>query len=209
MAGKTGARRQRSIETRARLLDAALKLFVAHGYDGTTIEAIAREAKVAVQTVYFKFGTKIAILKELLDVRVAGDHEPVPTVERDWFRNAVEAEDPRVHLRHQVDGAREIYDRVADVLEVLRNAAVANEEIRPLWERNKQQRHEIQSLLVKALAKKHPLPEGMSIDRAADISYTLLGPEVYHLLVAERGWSSQEWADWVHAGLCRHLLGET
>lgn len=208
MAGKTGARRQRSNETRARLLDAALKLFVAHGYDGTTIEAIAREAGVAVQTVYFKFGTKVAILKELLDVRVAGDHEPVPTVDRDWFRDAVAAEDPREHLRHQVDGAREIYDRVVDLLEVLRNAALANEEIGPLWERNKEQRREVQEQLVGALAKKHPLPSGMTVGRAADIGYTLLGPEIYHLLVTERGWSSQEWADWVHAGLCLHLLGE-
>ncbi|WP_406863613.1 helix-turn-helix domain-containing protein [Streptomyces sp. HUAS MG47] len=208
MAGKTGARRQRSNETRARLLDAALKLFVAHGYDGTTIEAIARAAGVAVQTVYFKFGTKIAILKELMDVRVAGDHEPVPTVERDWFRSAVAAEDPRVHLRHQVDGAREIYDRVVDLLEVLRNAAIANEEISPLWERNKEQRHEVQAQLVKTLTEKHPLPAGMTLDRAVDTSYTLLGPEIYHLLVTERGWSSEEWADWVHAGLCRHLLGE-
>ncbi|MEU6809346.1 helix-turn-helix domain-containing protein [Streptomyces sp. NPDC046831] len=208
MAAKTGVRRQRSNETRARLLEASLRLFIAHGYDGTTIEAIAREAGVAVQTVYFKFGTKIAILKELMDVRVAGDYEPVPTVGRQWFRDAVAAQDPQDQLRHQVDGARDIYERVGELLEVLRNAAVGNEEIAPLWEQNKQQRYEVQARLVTALAEKHPLPSGLSVERATDTSYTLLGPEVYHLLVSERGWSSQEWADWVHAGLCRHLLGE-
>ncbi|MFF8828816.1 TetR/AcrR family transcriptional regulator [Streptomyces sp. NPDC015131] len=207
MAEKAGARRRRSNETRTRLLDAALGLFAAHGYDGTTIEAIAREAGVAVQTVYFKFGTKAAILQELLDVRVAGDHEPVPTVERDWFRAAVAAEDPEVQLRHQVDGAREIYERVGGLLEVLRHAATANEEIAPLWERNKEQRHEIQARLVEALAAKHPLPAGLPVERAVDTGYTLLGPEIYHLLVTERGWTPQEWADWVHTGLCRQLLG--
>ncbi|MCX4904253.1 TetR/AcrR family transcriptional regulator [Streptomyces sp. NBC_00878] len=209
MAGKPGVRRQRSNETRARLLDASLRLFVEHGYDGTTIEAIAREAGVAVQTVYFKFGTKFTILKEVLDVRIAGDERPIPTMEREWFRDAVAAEDPREQLRHQVAGAREIYERVGAMLEVLRNAALNNEEITPLWERNKEQRFEVQAQLVKALAEKQPFPPGLSADRAADISYTLLGPEIYHLLVTERGWSSQEWADWVHDGLCRHLVGES
>ncbi|KNB50783.1 TetR/AcrR family transcriptional regulator [Streptomyces caatingaensis] len=208
MAGKTGVRRQRSHETRMRLLDASLRLFVTHGYDGTTIEAIAREAEVAVQTVYFKFGTKVTILKELLDVRVAGDDEPVPTVERQWFRDAVAAEDPRVHLRHQVDGAREIYGRVGELLEVLRNAAQGNEEIAPLWERNKAQRYEVQRQLITSLAGKCSLPAGLTVERATDISYSLLGPEVHQLLVGERGWSPDEWADWTHAGLRRHLLGE-
>ncbi|MCE7081800.1 TetR/AcrR family transcriptional regulator [Streptomyces sp. ST2-7A] len=209
MTGKPDARRRRSRETRVRLLEAALGLFVEHGYDGTTIEAIAREGEVAVQTVYFKFGTKVAILKEVLDVRVAGDDRPVPTVEREWFRAAIAARDPREQLRHQVAGAREIHERLGGVLEVLRNAAASNEEVAPLWERNKEQRLEVQTLLMGALADKHPLPTGLGVERAADIGYTLLGPEVHHLLVTERGWSAGEWADWVYADLCRHLLGES
>ncbi|MFI0975860.1 TetR/AcrR family transcriptional regulator [Streptomyces sp. NPDC021093] len=208
MAGNPGVRRQRSQETRERVLEASLRLFTAHGYDGTTIDAIARESAVSVQTVYFKFGTKFAVLKELLDVRVAGDDQPVPTVEREWFRDAVAADDPREQLRHQVAGALEIYVRLGGLLEVLRNAAQNNEEIAPLWQRNKEQRFEVQAQLVKALAKKHPLPNGLTPDRATDIGYTLMGPEAYHLLVTERGWTGQEWADWTHAGLCRHLLGE-
>ncbi|MFD4861896.1 TetR/AcrR family transcriptional regulator [Streptomyces atratus] len=207
-AGQPGARRQRSNETRAKLLDAAERLFVVHGYDGTTIDAIAREAGVAVQTVYFKFGTKVTILKGLLDERIAGDDQPVSTMERDWFRAAVDAADPREQLRHQIAGAREIYERVGVLLEVLRNAAQNDDEIAPLWERNKQQRFEIQTQLVKVLEGKQPRPDGLTLDRATDTAYTLLGPEVYHLLVTERGWSTQEWADWVHAGLRHHLLDE-
>lgn len=187
------------------MLDGALRLFVAHGYDGTTIDAIARESGVATQTVYFKFGNKQTILKELVDVRVAGDDEPVPTTEREWVRAAVEAEQVPTQLRHQVEGAREIYGRVGSLLEVLRNAALANEEIAVLWERNKEQRLQVQAHFVEALTTKQPLPEGLTPERAADISYSLLGPELYNLLVSERGWSPQQWADWVHTGLCHHL----
>ncbi|PJE94184.1 TetR/AcrR family transcriptional regulator [Streptomyces carminius] len=207
MKAKSGVRQQKAQETRRRILDAALRLFTAHGYDGTTIDSIAREAEVAVQTVYFNFGNKPTILKELVDVRVAGDDEPVPTLERRWVREAVAAESPQAQLRHQVTGARQIYERVGELLEVLRNAAVSNEDVAPLWERNKRQRLEVQQYLVKALADKHPLPGSLTPDRAADIGYGLLGPEMYHLLVTERGWTSQQWADWVHSALCHHLVG--
>ncbi|MFP8963029.1 TetR/AcrR family transcriptional regulator [Streptomyces nanhaiensis] len=205
---KPGIRRQRAQETRRRMLDAAFRLFTAHGYDGTTIDSIAREAGVAVQTVYFNFGNKQTILKELVDVRVAGDDEPVPTLERPWVLEAVAAEDPDAQLRHQVAGAREIYERVGALLEVLRSAAVSNEDVAPLWERNKQQRMEVQRHLVKALAEKHPLPGALTLDRAVDISYGLLGPEMYHLLVTERGWTPRQWADWVHSSLRHHLVGQ-
>jgi len=190
------------------MLDAALRLFIAHGYDGTTIGSIAQEAGVAVQTIYFSFGNKQAILKELVDVRVAGDDEPIPTLQRQWVLDAVAAEDPDTQLRHQVAGAREIYERVGELLEVLRTAAVSHEDVAPLWERNKRQRLEVQEHLTRALVEKSPLPDGLTFGRAVDISYGLLGPEVYHLLVAERGWSPQQWADWVHSSLRHHLLGE-
>ncbi|MEE1938037.1 TetR/AcrR family transcriptional regulator [Streptomyces sp. TRM 70361] len=207
MKAKSGVRQQKAQETRRRMLDGALRLFIANGYDGTTIDSIAREAKVAVQTIYFSFGNKQTILKELVDVRVAGDDEPIPTLERRWVRDAVTAESPEAQLRHQVAGAREIYERVGELLEVLRNAAASNEDVAPLWERNKRQRLEVQRHLVKALADKHPLPGSLTLDRAVDISYGLLGPEMYHLLVTERGWTSQQWADWVHSALYHHLVG--
>ncbi len=189
------------------MLDAALRLFVIHGYDGTTIDSIARESGVAVQTVYFKFGTKQTILKELIDVRVAGDEEPIPTLERQWVQDAVRADDVSEQLRHQVAGARGIYERVGELLEVLRNAAPSNEGVAPLWERNKKQRFEVQTHLMKALAEKNLLPPDLPLEHAVDISYSLLGPEVYHLLVSERGWTPQQWADWVHSSLCHHLEG--
>lgn len=190
------------------MLDAASRLFMENGYGATTIDSIAREAKVAVQTVYFKFGNKPTILKELLDIRVAGDDEPIATLERQWVQDAVRAEDAATQLRHQVAGAREIYERVGELLEVLRTAAACSADVAPLWERNKQQRVEVQIALMKALTEKLSLPPGLTFDRAVDISYGLLGPEMYHLLVSEHGWTPQQWADWVHSSLCHHLIAD-
>jgi AcrR family transcriptional regulator len=72
-----------SERTRARVVDAATRLFLEHGYVATTIEAIAAEAGVAVPTVYYLFRTKPRLLAAVLDTTVAG---PAGTaiVEQSW-----------------------------------------------------------------------------------------------------------------------------
>ena len=61
-------RRHQALETRRQIVRAARRLFVTLGYVGTTVEAIAAEAGVAVATVYKAFGTKAAIARELNDL---------------------------------------------------------------------------------------------------------------------------------------------
>src|SRR3982074_765606 len=73
-------RRPKALATRRRIRDAARRLFVGRGYGATTIEAIAGEAGVAVPTVYLAFGTKRALLAELLDIAAVGDGGPVPAL---------------------------------------------------------------------------------------------------------------------------------
>ena len=60
-AQRAFAGRPRAAELDARkdaLLRTATRLFVAHGYEGSSLEAIAREARVAVRTIYVQFGGK-------------------------------------------------------------------------------------------------------------------------------------------------------
>src|SRR5215207_6672140 len=91
--------RERARATRRRIREAALRLFVELGYLATTIEAIAAEAAVAVQTVYFVFGSKRALLTEILDMATAGDEAPVPVVARPWVEEARRESDPRRTVR--------------------------------------------------------------------------------------------------------------
>src|SRR6187397_490836 len=65
-------RRERALETRRRMLQAAYRLFCEQGYPATTMAAIASEAEVAVQTLYFTFHTKGAIISEVLGAAVVG-----------------------------------------------------------------------------------------------------------------------------------------
>ena len=85
MSSRRRSRERKARETRRRILDAAERLFVRDGYASTTIVAIAEDGDVAVQTVYAVFGTKRAILTELLATRTAGEEEATPLRERaDW-----------------------------------------------------------------------------------------------------------------------------
>src|SRR5215467_9175446 len=104
----TGKRGEKSRRTRRRILQAAYELFVEQGYGATTLQGIAERAGVAVQTIYFVFGNKPSLLKELVDVTIAGDDEPIPTMRRDWFQDALAADTAAAHLRAHVRGTCDI-----------------------------------------------------------------------------------------------------
>ena len=64
------------------MLEAAHEVFAERGYSGATMPAIAERAGVSVKTVEAAFGTKANLLKELIDVCIAGDDEPVALADR-------------------------------------------------------------------------------------------------------------------------------
>lgn len=201
----TGARMARTAANRARMLGAARDLFTVHGYTATTMKAIADRAGMAVQTLYFTFATKRAILSELLDVEIAGDAEPVATLDRPWVAEALAAPAGE-QLRLQVAAAARILARVAPLLEVVRSAAATDPEIAELWRANIAQRHTVQLRFAEALAGKGALRPGTDPARAADIALAVLAPETYHLLVDERGWTPRAWREWATDALARQLL---
>jgi AcrR family transcriptional regulator len=187
------------------MLAAARDLFIQRGYTATTMQAIADQAGVAVQTLYFTFETKRALLKELVDVEVAGDTAPVATLERPWVAQAMAAP-PAEMLRRLVTAAAGIHARVTPVLEVVRSAAATDPEIADLWHTNISQRHEVLVVFTRTLADKSALRPGLDANRAADIALAILAPEVYHLLTHERGWHRGAWADWAANALTNSLL---
>ncbi len=83
---QTPGRRRRSESKQAAVLDAAQALFLADGYEGTTVDGIAARAQVSKRTVYDHFGDKETIFLRVLQrvndalvatVRTAIDEELV------------------------------------------------------------------------------------------------------------------------------------
>ncbi|WP_407565483.1 TetR/AcrR family transcriptional regulator [Streptomyces sp. 184] len=200
-------RAEKTRRTRQRMLDAAARLFAAHGWTATTVEDIARAAEVGVQTVYFTFGSKRALVKELLDTAIAGDTDPVATLDRPWAREVLAEPDPAAQLARQAAGARAILARTAEVLEVVRGAVGADPELAGLWRTYEQQRHTVQLRFAEALvAKAGGLRDGHDAASAADVALAVLGPETYGLLVTGRGWPPARWERWAADCLVRQLL---
>lgn len=199
-------RTARSTATRARVALAATRLFTAHGYTATSITSIAEEAGVAAQTVYNAFGTKTAVLKEALDQAVAGDTDPVATLDRPWVREALAAEDPRELVRLQVAGTARVMVRVAPLIEVLRSAAPSDAGLAALWRTNIDQRRTVCTVFARALADRGALRPHLSPEEAADTLLGLLSPELYTLYTARLGWSPGHWGEWATEAVTRQLL---
>jgi len=60
----------RSPDTRERILDAAERLFMAHGYEGTSMRQITGEAAVNLAAVNYHFGSKESLMQEVFRRRL-------------------------------------------------------------------------------------------------------------------------------------------
>ncbi|GAA4586420.1 TetR/AcrR family transcriptional regulator [Planotetraspora phitsanulokensis] len=198
-------RARKAQETRRRMLEAASELFVQHGYGATTLQEIADQAGVAVQTIYFTFGNKRALLKKLIDVSIAGDHEPIATMDRPWFHEALTAETADAQLRLHVRGTRGILERVAPIIEMLRAAASADPGIAELWDQDADPRFTVHAAAARSLVTKPGIRPGVTAEHAADLLFGLLSPELYLLFVRDRGWSPDQWERWSYETLTPQL----
>ncbi len=198
-------RAEKARQTRQRMLGAARELLIEQGYGATAMQDIADRAGVAVQTLYFTFGNKRSLLKELVDISIAGDQEPVATMDRPWFRDVLAADTADAQLLAHVHGSRQVLDRVAAITEVLRTAAKTDPEIAGFWPQDPDPRFTVLSAAAKALAAKPGAREGLSAEHAADVLFGLLSPELYLLLVRDRGWTPGQWEQWTYDTLRSQL----
>jgi len=199
-------RQRRARATRFRILDVARALFLEQGYVGTTINAIAERADVAPETVYAAFGSKRALLSQLVDLSIAGAVAASPVLEQGWVRELREEPDVRHRIRMLAHQGRLILDRRAALDEVMRGAASADPEIAALHARGKAVRFAGQRELLRLAVGETPVAEGIDFATAVDIVYVLGSPETYRLLVIDRGWSGDQFEAW-YGEMLERLVG--
>ena len=208
--GSTGSRFPRreasARRTRTALVQAAAELFVERGYAATTVVQIAERAGVARPTVFTSVpGGKPELLKLARDQALAGDDEPVPVPERSWIREAMAPDDPREVLRRQAGNFRLLNDRAARLELELAAAARADPVLAELSARSRTQRRAGAGFVVRRLVELGAVAAERA-DDAADTLYALSGPQVYALLVHDRGWSPDRYQDWLAERLETALL---
>ena len=189
-------RREQAAATRREILDAAQRLFEQQGYAATTMAAVAAEARVALKTVYIAFETKSGLLRALWHLLLRGDEEDSPVGERVWYREVLEEPDPERQLRLNARNSKTVKLRIGPLIEVIRNAASADPDIEVLWSRIQRDFYDNQRAIVERLHQRKALRRGLDVTRAADILWTLNHPNVWQLLVVERGWTPDRFEKW-------------
>ena len=196
-------RQNQARRTRRQILDAAAVQFRAFGYAGTTMNAIAAAAGVSLPTVELAFSTKASLLKEAIDVAIAGDDEPVPVLDRPWATQI-----------QGTDTAEEFLAAVAQVLVASAQranalvlaafeAARGDQRLAPLAAQLKTQRTTTAAWIVDGIAARSPLRTDRA--QAIDTVWLLMDPAVYDRLTTDRGWTAQRYGAWFAESALRLL----
>lgn len=201
-------RSARAAATRRRILDSAARRFVQDGYRTATVETIAVEAGVSAKTVYHLFGSKVGLLKQVMDVSFVADDEPVPLLERAGPQRVKAEPDQRRQIELTARGTAELLERIRAVDAVLADAAAVDLEAARLREDIElRQRRQAMRALAGWIAQTGPLRDGMAVERAADILWVLTSPEVHRLYRERCGWTADEFADWLTTAMLDGVAG--
>jgi AcrR family transcriptional regulator len=199
-------RQHQADETRRAILAAAQRLFENQGYAATTMAAIAEEAAVALKTVYVAFETKSGLLRALWHLRLRGDESDVPMAERAWYHEVLGESDPERQVQLIAANSRAVKSRAAALMKAIRDAASVDPDAASLWSRIQSDLREIQRPIVEDLHRRGALWPGLDVDRATDVLWALNHPDLWHLLVGERGWTPEEYERWCAELACAQLL---
>ena len=202
--GKSGQARTRL--ARAAVVQAARALFLERGYAATTVEAISAASDVPPATVYRLFSSKLGILKALLDVSIAGDDEAAPLTDRPSVRTLLADPDPRNQLSGFAGITRGIMTRTEPVYRILVSAAGSDPDAAALLAQQTRHRQRGQAQIARVLARAGALRPDLRERAAADIIHALMSPEVYRLLVGDRGWRPERYEQWLKGILIDQLL---
>jgi AcrR family transcriptional regulator len=197
---ESSLRKEKAEQTKRNIVAAAKRLFAAKGYDGTTIEQIAKRAKIATSTVYFFFKSKEGVLNELIHRSLFGPEYEF-LLER--YRSL---SDPIAALKMAAPISRTIYDAARSEMAFILGIYALSPEIGKVFSSLEQQRYERQEPTIRLLESHGLLPGHLDVSRARDLLWMLTCRENYRLLVIQRGWSSEEYEAWLAGALVQSLV---
>jgi AcrR family transcriptional regulator len=202
---RSSRRQGQARRTRQRILDSAIAEFSRRGYGATTVPAIAAAAGVSVPTIEQVFKTKANLLKEAIDVAIAGDDEPVPVLERPAALIAAAAPTAETFLAAVSAAVADVAERAAGLILVVFDAAAGDPRLRPLAEQLRANRATMAGRIVDGLVTRAPLRPGNDRPHAVDVVWLLMDPAVFTRLTIDRGWSRQRFQQWFADSTARLL----
>ena len=194
----TGHRQRQAEATKREVARVARALFAEHGYVATTISTISAEADIPVQTIYSAFGTKAKILDKITELWMG---ETQTTARATAY---LHEPDPARQLRMLAELNRRQMQAGSDVVAIYQEAAASDPQMAETLRNVLTAREREIRKLIDALAPR--LRSDLTVDTALDLTLALTLPELFHLLVVERGWSNLQYETWLGNILVRQLL---
>lgn len=196
----TQSRQAQARANQERILASAKELFEVQGFDKVTIEQIAAHAQVSAPTIYALFKSKIGILKAVLDTALS-TQQHAALVERGKFEKT-----PAKRIATAAIIARQLYDAERKQLGAFQDVSILDPVFKKLEVQRESRRYKRLQEAVENLAKENALAPGLDHKKAHDIMWAFTGRDLYRMLVIERGWSSQEYEEWLANLLARMIL---
>jgi len=193
-------RQRQAEETRQRILEAAHTLFERQGYAATTLEAIAEVADVSPKTIAAVFGSKHALLSEVINP------ESFNIPAQQLIEALRTTGDPARKLVLVAQITRQVYGPLVSAMELLRAGSAVAPELADLAHQIESRRRERQARLIAAQHEEGALHPGMSLEEATDILWTLTSYDVYRMLVVEQRWEPGHYEAWLAHLLIGQLL---
>ena len=187
--------------TRLLVRDAAARLFIDRGYVSTTVRNVAEAAGVSTRTVFTAFpGGKAELFHEALHTAIDGDtaatHTPAP---RDG--------DPVERILDQMVGfSTDVLERAGTLMTTSIESSGADDDMRRFADEGARASAENAMTLAEGLAAHELLRPEISVQRAADVLFTVVSPQVYSMLRRQCGWDVDEYRNWVKATIRANLL---
>lgn len=198
-------RADRARATRWAVLSAASELFARQGYAATSITAIAARAGVSPDTVYQRFGTKSALLKQVLDETIGGDDQDVPFLQRTAPQRLRDESDQHRQITMFANGIADRLERIRPMDDVLRSAAAVDPEIAALRaDIQLRQRREAMLTIAGWIAARGPL--ALEVEEAGAVLWTSTSPEVHRMFRVDWAWTRAQYEWWLRVTLEANLM---
>ncbi len=198
-ARRSAGHRQRQAEaTKREVARVARALFAERGYVATTISTIAAEADIPVQTIYSAFGSKAKILEKITELWMS----ETETASR--AAAYLREPDPAGQLLMLAELIRRQMQVGFDVVVIYKEAGASDPQMAETLRNAMAAREREIRKLIDDLAPS--LRQDLTVDSALDLTLALTLPEIFHLLVVERGWSHRRYESWLGSALVSQLL---
>lgn len=190
----------RRSQTRIQILEAARAIFEELGYYGAGLEAVAKKAGVSRQAIYLHFPSKAELLTAL-HLHIF-DTDVVPALRRHPITDDMSGLDV---LDATIAADVEVVDKVWRIHESLTVARRQHPEVDQTLIPREEEHYEGLLDVGRRLERDGALPPAMPVGLFTDMLWGLLNLGTFRNLVVERGWSLEQYRDWVRDTIRLHI----